>query len=88
MKVMKGAAQELAKGLLRAASWNWKPYSRLILYGEKAEWVLDWEMRALAATCGRLGVKMAAPIWKHASQPQSIFFSNHFFLLNELYSDL
>ncbi len=82
MKVMKGAAEEVAKGLLRAASWNWKPYSRLILYGEKAEWVLDWEMRALAATCGRLGVKMAGPIWKHASQPQSIFFSNHFFLLN------
>jgi glycosyltransferase involved in cell wall biosynthesis len=82
MKVMKGVTEEVAKGLLRAASWNWKPYSRLILYGEKAEWVLDWEMRALAATCGRLGVKMADPIWKHASQPQSIFFSNHFFLLN------
>ena len=82
MKVMKGAAQEVARGLLRAASWNWKPYSRLILYGEKAEWVLDWEMRALADTCSRLGVKMADPIWKHASQPQSIFFSNHFFLLN------
>lgn len=82
MKVMKEAAQKIAKGVLRAASWNWRPYSRLILYGEKAEWVLDWEMRALANTCDRLGVRMADPIWKNASQPQSIFFSNHFFLLN------
>lgn len=81
MKVMKEAAQGIAKGVLRAASWNWKPYSRLILYGEKADWVLDWEMRALANTCDRLGVKVANPIWKHASQPQSFFFSNHFVLL-------
>ncbi len=82
MKAMNGAVQDIAKGLLRAASWNWKPYSRLILYGEKAEWVLDWEMRALANTCRHLGVRIADPIWKHASRPQSIFFSSHFFLLN------
>jgi glycosyltransferase involved in cell wall biosynthesis len=82
MKAIKGSAQEIAKGFLRAASWNWKPYSRLILYGEKAGWVLDWEMRALANTCKRLGVRVADPIWKHASQPQSVFFSNHFVLLN------
>lgn len=82
MKVMKESAQGIAKRILRAASWNWKPYSRLILYGEKAEWVLDWEMRALANTCKRLGVRLADPIWKHAAQPQSFFFSNHFFLLN------
>jgi hypothetical protein len=59
MKAIKGSAQEIAKGFLRAASWNWKPYSRLILYGEKAGWVLDWEMRALANTCKRLGVRVA-----------------------------
>lgn len=88
MKVMKEAAQGIAKGVLRAASWNWRPYSRLILYGEKAEWVLDWEMRALANTCKRLGVQMASPIWKHASQPQSIFFSNHFILLNSNWKKL
>ncbi len=81
MKVIKASAEGIAKGLLRAASWGWKPYSRLILYGEKADWVLDWEMHALANTCDRLGVKMAKPIWKHASQPQSFFFSNHFVLL-------
>jgi len=88
MKVMKESAQGIAKGVLRAASWNWKPYSRLILYGEKAEWVLDWEMRALANTCKRLGVRMADPIWKHASQPQSIFFSNHFVLVNDGWMNL
>ncbi|MFN8384176.1 MAG: glycosyltransferase family 4 protein [Anaerolineales bacterium] len=82
MKAIKASFEGVAKGVLHVASWNWKPYSRMILYGEKAEWVLDWEMRELANTCERLGVKIANPIWKHAAQPQSFFFSNHFILLN------
>jgi glycosyltransferase involved in cell wall biosynthesis len=83
MKVIRASAEGIAKRILRAASWNWKPYSRLVLYGEKANWVLDWEMRELANTCNRLGVKIVNPIWKHAAQPQSFFFSNHFVLLND-----
>lgn len=82
MKLMKPTFEAAAKGVLRAASWNWKPYSRLILYGDNIGWVLDWEMRALTDTCRRLGVKVTKPVWKHAAQPQSFFFSNHFFLLN------
>lgn len=82
MKFVKSSVENVAKGMLRAASWNWKPYSRLILYGDNIGWVLDWEMRALRATCERLGVKVTKPLWKHATQPQSFFFSNHFFLLN------
>lgn len=82
MKIMKFTVENIAKGVLRAASRNWKPYSRLILYGDNIGWVLDWEMRALRTTCEQLGVKVAQPFWKHAAQPQSFFFSNHFFLLN------
>ena len=88
MKASRALSEGLAKGILRAASWNWRPYSRLILYGEKANWVLDWEMRELANTCERLGVKIARPIWKHAAQPQSFFFSNHFVLLNDQWKKL
>lgn len=82
MKWIKSSVQNIASAGLRAASWNWKPYSRLILYGDDIGWVLDWEMRELKTTCERLGVKVTKPIWKHAAQPQSFFFSNHFFLLN------
>jgi glycosyltransferase involved in cell wall biosynthesis len=75
--------QSVAKQLIRTASWNWKPYSRLILYGDSAGWVLDWEMRELKSICKRLNVRLANPIWKHAAQPQSIFFSNHFVLADD-----
>lgn len=71
-----------AKLVLKTASVFWKPYSRLILYGDDAGWVLDWEMRELKAICEDLNVQVVNPIWKHAYNPQSIFFSNHFVLMN------
>lgn len=80
---MKSLAQNIGKNIIRAASWNWKPYSRLILYGDDAGWVLDWEMRELAHISKELNVRLVKPIWKHAHTPQSIFFSNQFFLKKE-----
>ncbi len=80
---MKSVLQSVAKVALKTASWNWNPYSRLILYGDSAGWVLDWEMRELRAICAELGVPVVKPIWKHARAPQSIFFSNQFFLQRE-----
>ncbi|HXF85333.1 MAG TPA: glycosyltransferase family 4 protein [Anaerolineales bacterium] len=85
---MKSLMQGVAKNILKAASWNWKPYSRLILYGDNAGWVLDWEMRELKGICERLGVRLAKPLWKHARHPQSIFFSNQFFLQNDDWMNL
>lgn len=61
-------------------SWNWKPYSRLILYGDSVGWSLDWDMRELAHISRRLGVRLARPHWKHAATPQSFFFASQFFL--------
>lgn len=80
---MNSLIQNAAKKIIKAASWNWKPYSRLILYGDSAGWVLDWEMRELNAICAKLGVPVVKPIWKHARHPQSVFFSNQFFLQND-----
>ncbi len=80
---MKILAQHIGKNIIKAASWNWKPYSRLILYGDDAGWVLDWEMRELRNISEQLGIRLAAPLWKHAAQPQSIFFSNHFVLAKD-----
>lgn len=80
---MKSIIQGAAKGVLKAASVGWKPFSRLILYGDSSGWVLDWEMRELNRICRRLGVPVVKPIWKHSYNPQSIFFSNQFFLQND-----
>ncbi|MBV6391451.1 MAG: D-inositol-3-phosphate glycosyltransferase [Anaerolineales bacterium] len=80
---MKSVYQGVAKSILRAASWNWKPYSRLILYGDSVGWSLDWDMRELANISRRLGVRLAHPLWKHAAAPQSFFFASQFFLEND-----
>lgn len=80
---MKDLAQSIGKNIIKTASWNWKPYSRLILYGDNIGWVLDWEMRELRGISRKLGVRLVKPIWKHAASPQSIFFSNHFVLAND-----
>jgi glycosyltransferase involved in cell wall biosynthesis len=80
---MKLLMQSAAKNIIKAASWNWKPYSRLILYGDDVGWSLDWDMRELANISRRLGVRLAHPIWKHAASPQSIFFASQFFLTND-----
>lgn len=80
---MKPLIQQIGKSIIKAASFNWKPYSRLILYGDDAGWVLDWEMRELRRISKKLGVRLAKPLWKHAAEPQSIFFSNHFVLAKD-----
>lgn len=85
---MKSTVQSIAKGVLRAASWNWKPYSRLILYGDNVGWSLDWDMRELANISSRLGIHLVRPLWKHAAAPQSIFFASQFFLTNDDWMEL
>lgn len=80
---MKTVLQNMAKEMLKLASMDWKPYSHLILYGDNSGWVLDWEMRELNRICRHLNVPIVKPIWKHSYRPQSIFFSNQFFLQND-----
>ncbi len=75
--------QSTAKALLKVVSWNWKPYSRLIMYGDNVGWSLDWDMRELAEISRNLGIKIASPYWKHAAAPQTIFFASQFFLTND-----
>lgn len=80
---MKFLLQGAAKTVIRMASWNWKPYSRLILYGDSVGWSLDWDMRELARIAQTLGVRIARPVWKHAAEPQSIFYASQFFLTDD-----
>lgn len=85
---MKVFAQNIGKNIIRAASWNWKPYSRLILYGDDVGWSLDWDMRELANISQKLGVQVVRSHWKHAATPQSIFYASQFFLTNDEWLNL
>lgn len=85
---MKSLFAGAVKAVIRAASWNWKPYSRLILYGDSVGWSLDWDMRELARISQTLGVRITRPIWKHAAKPQSIFYASQFFLTDDDWLEL
>lgn len=80
---MKSVLQNAAKNIIKAASFDWIPYSRLILYGDDVGWSLDWDMRELANIANKLGIRVVRPIWKHASAPQAIFYASQFFLTND-----
>jgi len=73
----------VAKNVLRLASWNWEPYSRLLLHGGGVGWSLDWDMRELAQISRKLGIRLANPYWKYAGSQQSIFFASQFFLTKD-----
>jgi glycosyltransferase involved in cell wall biosynthesis len=69
--------------LLNVYTTTWRPYSRLILGGDNAGWVLDWEMREVGKIARALGVNVVNPTWRNVSRNQSVFFSDQFFLLND-----
>lgn len=71
------------KAVAQARSCIWKPYSRLFLVSDSAFWVLSWEMRHLALTANRLGVRLANPFWQRYIDGQSVFYASHFVLLND-----
>jgi len=73
----------VAKNVLRLASWNWEPYSRLLLHGGGVGWSLDWDMRELAQISRKLGIRLVHPYWKYAGSQQSIFFASQFFLTKD-----
>lgn len=62
---------------------GWPPYSRLILVRDRADWVIDEEMRALGGIATRLGVHQAESRWLAASKQQAVFYGTQFFLLSD-----
>jgi len=80
--------QSVAKSVLKTVSFNWKPYSRLILYGDNVGWSLDWDMRELANISRKLEIQLVRPYWKYAATSQSIFYASQFFLTNDEWLNL
>lgn len=59
----------------------WRPFSRLILVKDKADWVIDEEMKALARISSQLGVRVASGRWDAGARRQCVFYGSQFFLL-------
>ena len=75
--------KSIIKTAISAASSGWKPYSRLILSGDRAGWVLDWEMRELRDIAMKLGIRVVPQFWNFSARPQSVFLASQFFLCND-----
>jgi len=68
---------------IRSQSRNWEPFSRLILAGDTAGWVLDWEIRELRRISTLLGIRTVSNFWKHSATPQATFLASQFFLADD-----
>jgi glycosyltransferase involved in cell wall biosynthesis len=75
--------KNLIKSGIRNLSSRWPAYSRLILAGDSAEWVLDWEIRELREIARQLGIRTVSRYWNHSATPQAIFMAGQFFLAGD-----
>jgi len=84
---MKNSIKKIYKSILTLTSARWEPYSRLILAGDNAGWVLDWEMQEIGRIANRLGIRLAREDFRYALSPQSLFLANQFFMLRDDWLD-
>lgn len=80
------AASSLARPLAATLTRRWPAGSRLFLVGEGAGWSIDHDLRELAATAARLGVRTATGRLLSASRGQAAFYGSQFTLLREPWS--
>jgi glycosyltransferase involved in cell wall biosynthesis len=80
---MKTLLKNIYKTGIRGLSAGWKPYSRLLLAGDNAGWILDWEMRELRGIATRLGIRTVSGLWMHSTTPQAVFLASQFFLADD-----
>ena len=62
----------------RVATAHWRPYSRLFLVGEGADWVIDHELAAVARLARELGIDVPQRIPVGVARRQSVFYGSHF----------
>jgi glycosyltransferase involved in cell wall biosynthesis len=62
----------------RVATARWRPYSRLFLVGEGADWVIDHELAAVGRLAQQLGIEIPRRVPAGAARQQSVFYGSHF----------
>lgn len=78
---MSGLADSARHAARRAAllvGESWPAYSRLLVVGEQAGWVIDEELRAVAGLAEKLGIRVARRWPPSAVRRQSVFYGSHF----------
>ena len=80
---MASALRRLARPVAATATRWWPQRSRLFLVGEGAGWAIDNELREMAETAARLGIRLADRRFLSASRDQAAFFGSQFTLLRE-----
>ncbi len=83
LKLSLDSFRQVRENLHYLASEGWEPYSRLVLDGDNAGWVLDWEMREVSKIAQQLGVRLVKARWQNAWVPLSVFFADQYFLLKQ-----
>jgi glycosyltransferase involved in cell wall biosynthesis len=71
-------ARRAARRAALAVGARWAAYSRLLLVGERAGWVIDEELRAVAGVAERQGIRVATRWPPSAARRQSVFYGSHF----------
>ena len=73
----------VARSVAPALTRHWAPRSRLFLVGERANWVIDEEMRAVERLAREFGVRIAGRRLIGGSRGQAAFYGSNFTLLRE-----
>jgi glycosyltransferase involved in cell wall biosynthesis len=76
-------AKEVARRFAPLLTKGWAPGSRLFLVGERANWVIDEELRAVERLARELGACMSGRRLLSISHDQAAFYGSHFTLLRE-----
>jgi glycosyltransferase involved in cell wall biosynthesis len=72
------SARRVARRAAVVVGSGWSAYSRLFLVGERAGWVIDEEIRAVAEVAERLGIRVARRWPPSAARHQAVFYGSHF----------
>jgi glycosyltransferase involved in cell wall biosynthesis len=70
--------REVGRRVAGALTAGWRPYSRLFLVGEGANWSIDRDLQAVAALAGRLDIDVVRRWPPGAARRQSLFYGSHF----------
>jgi glycosyltransferase involved in cell wall biosynthesis len=80
------AARPVARRLGPLLTRRWAAGSRLFLIGERANWVIDEELRAVRSIARTLGARLADRRALWVSRDQAALYGSHFTLLQEPWS--
>lgn len=77
------AAKKVARRVAPLFTQHWAPGTRLFFVGERANWVIDEELRAVERLARGLGVRVASRRVLASSREQAVFYGSHFTFLQE-----